>query len=291
MFRCLLISSGAHLLLIGIVFILGLIKPPAPAYKPLDITKIHAIGMLPPPGGMTAKPGPIAPPPVAPPKPAPPTPAPAPPPPTTKEIAKPADAAPKPAPIVKKAPTQAAKKIIAKNKDIVESAPTPKATAAPTAEPAPAPKVTPRGTPPPVQLPGNLTPPTKATPGPMIDVKGLPSAAAGHYTGPSVNTNMLSTGGPLMELGENYAYNALYIIQQNFRPPYTLAGVSCVVEFKVMRDGTINEPKIKTPSGRSDLDQSAIRAIHDTGRLPELYDGFNKPFMEAEVTFEFEKRE
>jgi len=208
-----------------------------------------------------------------------------------------------------KAPTAPAKKVIPNvdKKNIVESV-----------------RPTPTVTPPPVQMepePGkqekvvaDAAKPTKIpTPAPAaVDVgalKGLtsytplaqvqtsagkmsfsnsapgadPNAAPGTI-GPGTDPN-----DPWKGTGQTYGRMALFRIQQNFKPPYNLPGVQTIVQFKVLRDGTIADMNIIKGSTRADLDQAALRALKDTEKLPELYDSLTQPFIEVAVTFEFER--
>jgi periplasmic protein TonB len=64
-----------------------------------------------------------------------------------------------------------------------------------------------------------------------------------------------------------------------------LGNVKVVLSFRVIRDGTVLDPKVETSSGNSDLDELALRTIQRMGTvppIPENYDG-----DEVAVTYEF----
>jgi TonB family protein len=59
-----------------------------------------------------------------------------------------------------------------------------------------------------------------------------------------------------------------------------------VVDFKILRDGTIKDIRVKTSSGNTALDRSAERALYDVAKVDPLPQGFDR--NEAEVEFLFE---
>ncbi len=59
-----------------------------------------------------------------------------------------------------------------------------------------------------------------------------------------------------------------------------------VVEFTIVRDGTIRDIKLRTSSGIQPLDLSALRAVYDVGRVPELPRAYER--SEARIEFWFE---
>lgn len=91
------------------------------------------------------------------------------------------------------------------------------------------------------------------------------------------------------KLGSAYYSIALFQIQQNFKPPRTRPGITCEVQFRIMRNGEIRNIRVVESTGYPDLDQSAMRALQVTARLPELYDTFPDEFIDVRVTFDFEK--
>ncbi len=315
MYRCLLISAMFHGALLLFVAILSLTEPPVEKRKPLIINIKNPPGggggakkESKPAGQMASLPDPAklktalqkqmeealkraAEKKVEEKKPKPKEPE------TKKEIIKPT--------VEKKADTPS-KKVVTKDKEkkkIVESAPTPKGT------PKPKEKVVASAE---IDTADLLKESPKKTPAPSksadIDLDDLGSLLAN----PALNKNTLGkiaagtgagpgAGGPgrgfgsgagVMSLSESYAYMALFQIQQQFKPPYMKSGVQCVVSFHILQDGTIDQQSVKiiSSTGRTELDQAALRALTDTAKLPPLYDGFNKQFLEAEIVFEYEKQ-
>lgn len=137
------------------------------------------------------------------------------------------------------------------------------------------------------------------TPGPVVRLpsEGPPGPATGPGVGPAIGGPagpglvMAPLGDPA-GMGDNYAMRALFLIEQNFRPSSYRPGVTCVVTFHITKIGAIEKDSVRvtTSSGWPDLDQSALRAVLNTAKLPELYDTFNKPYMEVAVTFAFDRR-
>jgi TonB family protein len=114
----------------------------------------------------------------------------------------------------------------------------------------------------------------------------VPAGLVGPSTSP---TGAVTADVSMMALGDAYNSIALFMIQQNFKPPRTGPGVTCVVQFRIMRDGEIKNIKIYRSTGHADLDQSAQRALQETVRLPELYEFFKSDFIDVRVTFDFQK--
>jgi TonB family protein len=276
MFRSLFISWGLHGLLFVILVTLSLIHPPAP--PPKEIINVRMISAPPKPQATPAPQTTPAPTPRATPAPtARPTPRPTPAAtPAPKEIAK---ATPKPE--VKK-PEEPKKKEIAKDTEIITPTPTPKAKETPKPEPTPKetpyrPEPTPRAT---AQPTPQSTP--KATP-PPINPEDIIKPNVPTVSGPIIATEMQE------RLGNAYYSIAVFQIQQNFKPPQTRPGITCDVQFRIMRNGEIRNIKVMRSTGHPDLDQAAVRALQVTARLPELYDTFPDEFIDVRVIFDFEK--
>lgn len=264
MIRSFILSIIFHGLIGVLVLLMMLITPPGDVVKPVDNIRVS---LYKPTSQKFTPEGAPPPKPVA-------TPAPKPP---EKKIE-----APRAEPVVKK--TEAPpKKTVKKDVEIVESTPTPvptpKEVAKATPKPEPTPKPKPEKTPPPVDLSALDVP----APAPAIDTS--------MFETPSVSTDDGAVSTSNLELGESYANMVLYMIQQQFRPPYTMPNLQCVVSFQIQRDGTLSNWRILRSCGRGDLDQSAIRALTDTVKVAPLYDGYSKPHMDVEVTFQFEKKE
>lgn len=322
MIRAFAISVGIHVFALFLVWSLGFLPPPFPQLMPVNLADLLAGGGGGGGGTPGLPPGPLgggAPPP--PPKPktvavnlkdAPdtinglPT------------IKRPIKEAPKPIATPKATPVPTPKpestpkpkvlksvtetKVVkTKVKEIVEKLPEPEATPKPKEVAAATPKVEIENIPKaPVKGPeidiGTLS--DVAAPAPSIDL-----ASSGINMGAAGNANSLGNiqggggggGGngipglpPGYGTGDGYGSKVLWLIQSNFKPPYTMPGVSCVVGFHIMKDGTLDSWSITRSCGRTDLDQAALRALAETGKVAPLYDGFPKQFMEAEVTFFFE---
>ncbi len=59
-----------------------------------------------------------------------------------------------------------------------------------------------------------------------------------------------------------------------------------IVRFTILRDGTIRDVRLQTSSGNQALDLSALRAIYDLGKAPELPRAYE--YNEAHIQFWFE---
>ena len=183
------------------------------------------------------------------------------PPPPKSEPARPQ---PTPRPTRKRAEPESRKEIVKKDPKVVEAKATP--TPRPISTPAPTPIRTPRPTPPP-SIPEEI-------------IQQMPKPQ---------QFRDLTMQGMMVELSQTYGPTALMLIEQHFTPPYTLKGVQCVAQFKIMRNGEIREARIVRSTGISDLDQAALRALKET-KLPPLYQDFKGPFAEVQVTFEYLRR-
>lgn len=256
--QSLILSLLGHAMLIFMLIVLSIVRPPVPYSKP-----IVNVRLLDPVTAPKATPAPRRPR-------------------TTPKPIAPKVEAPKPPPKPKRKKAVAKKEIVKEKVEIVKAAPTPEPEPTeapePTATPFRTPRATPRDTPRPVKKVAKAEPtPVPAVPQDVIPVK------------PRVEMGQLSTGGALMELGEQYNRMVLLTISRHFRPPYDQPGINCTVGFRIMKDGSIQGVRLARSSGRSELDQAALRAVKDTRQLPALYDEFRKPFMEAEVSFEFSR--
>lgn len=264
------------LLIVGVA-LLGFVSPKPPPRKTISVR----LGSSAPPFVQEAPPEANTPPPPPPPPPEPPKP--------PKEVATKSRKAP-------------AKKKLS-DKKIMDGTPTPTPTPAPreiakaTTPPPRTPKETPRETPKPVATPyrppekPKTTPDAKpkATPYRPPDKASSPTfSAAADSGGPAASTRDLAIDDS-WDLDAAYASRALFLIQQNFRSPYSRPGVSCRVQFKIMRNGEIRDPKLTRSSGAGQLDRSAFTALEATGSLPPLYADYPEPFMLVEVTFDFEQ--
>jgi TonB family protein len=105
-----------------------------------------------------------------------------------------------------------------------------------------------------------------------------------------VPNGSLSVDGAASDMAMTYFAVALHLVEQNFHPPYTKAGVYCRVKFTILKDGTITNPEIVQSTNSPSLDRFAVQALQKTAKLPALYDGFRQNFLEVTFTFNYEKR-
>jgi TonB family protein len=77
-------------------------------------------------------------------------------------------------------------------------------------------------------------------------------------------------------------------ISENWRNPYEGEGgkISAVVYFIIKRNGEIDKIRLEKSSRNYYFDQSALRAVHATKKLPPLPEEFNRGWLG--VYFEFE---
>jgi colicin import membrane protein len=60
------------------------------------------------------------------------------------------------------------------------------------------------------------------------------------------------------------------LIKQNWRfPQFANLKLVCVVELQITREGRIQSTRLVQSSGRSDFDNSALRAVQETENLPQ----------------------
>jgi protein TonB len=62
-------------------------------------------------------------------------------------------------------------------------------------------------------------------------------------------------------------------------------GVSCVVYFRLSRNGRVSELRVETPSGDSYFDRSALRAIRSAEPFPPLPRAFGESYLGIHFTF------
>jgi TonB family protein len=62
-----------------------------------------------------------------------------------------------------------------------------------------------------------------------------------------------------------------------------------IVNFTILRDGTIRDIRVKTSSGNSTLDRSAERALYDVGKVAPLPAGYERDKAEIEFWFELKR--
>lgn len=269
--RTFLISGIGHSVLLIVLVILSLITPQSKVERPVIqiriATRLPEAPPAPPPPAVRAVPVP------------------------PKATPAPPKATPAPAPAPKKVEVKkpASRKEVVKERVVakVTPEPTPAETPKPKETPAPTPEATPEAkttpAPTPAATPAPTAEPTPAAPAvPAIPAGTLPAQ-------PTAQVGTLSAQGTMLEMGPAYSQQVLFLIQRNFKPTYAPAGTTASVEFRITRDGTIQNARIKKSTGRADLDQFALRALRDTARLPPFYDNFPKPFIDVEVVFDYER--
>jgi TonB family protein len=62
-----------------------------------------------------------------------------------------------------------------------------------------------------------------------------------------------------------------------------------IMNFTILRDGTIRDIRVKTSSGNTVLDRSAERALYDVGAVPPLPAGYDRDKAEIEFWFELKR--
>jgi TonB family protein len=62
-------------------------------------------------------------------------------------------------------------------------------------------------------------------------------------------------------------------------------GLTCVVYFRLMRDGSVSESRVETSSGNSYFDRAALRAVKSAAPFPPLPRAFTDAFLGIHFTF------
>ena len=308
MVRCFLISVLWHFLMIVVLLLMSRYTPPPKLVVPMQIEVIQREPAEPEPEPESTPEPTLEPTPQPTPEPTPaptrePTPRPTPRPTAepTPEIQIPdPELTPTPTPTGTPTPTPTptpkAKKPLQKQKtpdvkevfeedvDVIEEEPTP------TATPTPRPKATAAPTPTPRPL---VTPKPIVTPVPTIDPSVLESkdkqeVKANKEMGEAVSIE--TTGAP--DLGRTYLAIVRSQVESNFRHPFSNTGLQCRIAFTILKDGTIDKSSfdIEESTNNASMDQYAIRALNETGKVPPLYDDYTKPHLRVILTFEFSRR-
>jgi TonB family protein len=63
------------------------------------------------------------------------------------------------------------------------------------------------------------------------------------------------------------------------------SGLTCVVYFKLMRDGSVSDVRLETGSGNSYFDGAAVRAVKSAAPFPPLPRAFTDAFLGIHFTF------
>ncbi|MFN7973680.1 MAG: TonB C-terminal domain-containing protein [Acidobacteriota bacterium] len=140
-------------------------------------------------------------------------------------------------------------------------------------------KATPTIAPPAPRLPPPPAAAAKPTKGSLGLIAGAGTSGVGSGAGPA--------GDPGLAF---YAQRITSLIDERWRRPYVNVGAGTVLEttvyFGIRRDGSTFDISVETPSGIPNMDQSALRAVMDAGRLIPLPPSF--PGDDLTVSFKFQ---
>jgi TonB family protein len=123
------------------------------------------------------------------------------------------------------------------------------------------------------------TPPAPATPAPAAP--GVPGTTTDVPIGGSGITGIE---------GGDFPYT-LYIqgmhrrIGTNWFRPQVAAGTSTIIYFRILKNGTIAEAKVQTPSGNGTFDRAALSAVRSSSPLNPLPFGYNGDYLGVHLTF------
>jgi TonB family protein len=62
-------------------------------------------------------------------------------------------------------------------------------------------------------------------------------------------------------------------------------GLTCIVYFKLMRDGSVSDVRVETSSGNGYFDRAAVRAVRSAAPFPPLPRAFSDAFLGIHFTF------
>lgn len=74
-------------------------------------------------------------------------------------------------------------------------------------------------------------------------------------------------------------------IGTNWFRPQVAGGIATVIYFRILRDGTITEAKVQTPSGNGTFDRAALGAVRSSSPLNPLPFGYNGNYLGVHLTF------
>jgi len=123
------------------------------------------------------------------------------------------------------------------------------------------------------------------------------SSAGGALVSPMIGTTGsggvgIGKGTPLGDRFGAYAALLQQRIAQNWKTqdidPRIHTAPPVIMNFTILRNGTIKDIKVKTSSGNLALDRSAERALYDVGKVEPLPQGYDRD--EAVIEFWFELR-
>ena len=84
----------------------------------------------------------------------------------------------------------------------------------------------------------------------------------------------------------DYLEKMVLAIQRGWDKNQGTTGVS-VIAFTIHRDGTVESPTVRRPSGFFALDNAALRAVARANRLPPLPAEFPESALVVRLTFEY----
>lgn len=177
-----------------------------------------------------------------------------------------------------------------------------------TPKPTPAPTKTPKPTPKPTKTPKPTPRPTpEPTARPTLDPEAArrayeernlsssgrpkPTATPKKTAESKPKEESVEVGGTEMAgegLPEFYIKGALKALSRNFHvPDDEKKEVTCIVRFKIARDGTLSDIRIVRSSGTRSLDDRAIKALETTKKFSPLPDTVDEDSLVRRVTFSF----
>ncbi len=131
--------------------------------------------------------------------------------------------------------------------------------------------------PPPRETPPSTTPPSDARPA------ALPYASTG-VPGLSAQVGVDQSDFAFAY----YLSQVRQLISAQWASPAGIpAGTRVVIRFRISRDGSVRDPRVSEASGNAWFDQSALRAVTITRRLPPLPAGFQAGELGVHFGFEY----
>jgi protein TonB len=97
--------------------------------------------------------------------------------------------------------------------------------------------------------------------------------------------------GPNSPLGNRLGWYA-ELVRQRIADKWQTNGLDArsqsgpaIINFYIMRDGSIRSPKVVQSSGNPSIDNTALRAVYDANPLPALPPQVNDSYISAQFTF------
>jgi TonB family protein len=120
--------------------------------------------------------------------------------------------------------------------------------------------------------------------------KPAPAPATGSLPGTTTADVPVGGTGVTGIEGGDFPYT-LYIdgmqrrVGTNWFRPQVAPGTAAVVYFRILRDGTISEAKVETPSGNGAFDRAALSAVRSSSPLNPLPYGYAGTYLGVHLTF------